>query len=144
MDIKKKYKRRVELASGRDRVELLLRNCQIVNVFSHSIVRGDIAIDSGKIIGMGDYDAVDVVDMEGKYIAPGLIDSHEHMESCLVTPEQLARVIVPKGTTTIVADPHEIANVCGLEGIRFMMEATRDIPLNVFFMLPSCRFHNAP
>ena len=76
--------------------------------------------------------------MEGKYIAPGLIDSHEHMESCLVTPEQLARVIVPKGTTTIVADPHEIANVCGLEGIRFMMEATRDIPLNVFFMLPSC------
>lgn len=138
MDIKKKYKRRVELASGRDRVELLLRNCQIVNVFSHSIVRGDIAIDSGKIIGMGDYDAVDVVDMEGKYIAPGLIDSHEHMESCLVTPEQLARVIVPKGTTTIVADPHEIANVCGLEGIRFMMEATRDIPLNVFFMLPSC------
>lgn len=138
MDIKEKYKRRVELASGRDRVELLLKNCQIVNVFSHSIVRGDIAIDSGKIIGIGDYDAVNTVDMEGGFIAPGLIDSHEHMESCLVTPEQLARVIVPKGTTTIIADPHEIANVCGLEGIEFMMEATRDIPLNVFFMLPSC------
>ena len=138
MDIKKKYKRRVELASGRDRVELLLRNCRIVNVFSHSIVRGDVAIDSGKIIGIGDYDAVKEVDMEEKFIAPGLIDSHEHMESCLVTPEQLARVIVPKGTTTIIADPHEIANVCGLEGIKFMMDATSDIPLNVFFMLPSC------
>lgn len=138
MDIKKKYKRRVELASGRDRVELLLKNCQIVNVFSHSIVRGDIAIDSGKIIGIGDYEAVTVVDMNNKFIAPGLIDSHEHMESCLVTPEQLARVVVPKGTTTIIADPHEIANVCGLEGIKFMMEATKDIPLNVFFMLPSC------
>ena len=138
MDIKKKYKRRVELASGRDRVELLLKNCQIVNVFSHSIVRGDIAIDSGKIIGIGDYEAVTVVDIKNKFIAPGLIDSHEHMESCLVTPEQLARVVVPKGTTTIIADPHEIANVCGLEGIKFMMEATKNIPLNVFFMLPSC------
>lgn len=138
MDIKKKYKRRVELASGRDKVELLLKNCQIVNVFSHSIVNGDIAIDSGKIIGIGDYEAVNVIDMEGRYVAPGLIDSHEHMESCLVTPEQLARVVVPKGTTTIIADPHEIANVCGLEGIRFMMEATENIPLNVFFMLPSC------
>ncbi|SHJ20036.1 Adenine deaminase [Dethiosulfatibacter aminovorans DSM 17477] len=138
MDIKKKYKRRVELASGRDRVELLLKNCRIVNVFSHSIVRGDVAIDSGKIIGIGDYEAVKVVDMEEQFIAPGLIDSHEHMESCLVTPEQLARVIVPKGTTTIIADPHEIANVCGLKGIKFMMDATSDIPLNVFFMLPSC------
>jgi len=138
VDIKKKYKRRVELASGRDKVELLLKNCQIVNVFSHSIVNGDIAIDSGKIIGIGDYEAVNVIDMEGRYVAPGLIDSHEHMESCLVTPEQLARVVVPKGTTTIIADPHEIANVCGLEGIRFMMEATENIPLNVFFMLPSC------
>jgi adenine deaminase len=138
VNIKKKYKRRVELAAGRDRVELLLKNCQIVNVFSHSIVRGDIAIDSGKIIGIGDYEAVNIVDMKDKFIAPGLIDSHEHMESCLVTPEQLARVIVPKGTTTIIADPHEIANVCGLEGIKFMMEATKNIPLNVFFMLPSC------
>lgn len=138
MDIKHKYKRRVELAAGRDKVELLLKNCRIVNVFSHSIVEGNLAIDSGKIIGIGDYEANRIIDMQGKYVAPGLIDSHEHMESSLVTPEQLARVIVPKGTTTIVADPHEIANVCGLKGIQFMIEATRNIPLNVFFMMPSC------
>lgn len=138
MDIKSKYKRRVELASGRDKVELLLKNCKMINVFSHKIVECDIAIDSGKIIGLGDYEAMTEIDLKGQYVAPGLIDSHEHMESSLVTPEQLARVVVPKGTTTIIADPHEIANVCGLEGINFMIEATRNIPLNVFFMLPSC------
>lgn len=138
MDLKNKYKRRVELAAGRDKVELLMKNCKIVNVFSHSIVEGHLAIDSGKIIGIGDYEAERTIDMHGKYIAPGLIDSHEHMESSLVTPEQLARVIVPKGTTTIIADPHEIANVCGLDGIQFMIDATRNIPLNVFFMMPSC------
>lgn len=138
MDIKSKYERRVELASGRDKVELLLKNCKMINVFSHKIVECDIAIDSGKIIGLGDYEAMTEIDLKGQYVAPGLIDSHEHMESSLVTPEQLARVVVPKGTTTIIADPHEIANVCGLEGINFMIEATRNIPLNVFFMLPSC------
>jgi adenine deaminase len=138
VDIKSKYKRRVELASGRDKVELLLKNCKMINVFSHKIVECDIAIDSGKIIGLGDYEAMTEIDLKGQYVAPGLIDSHEHMESSLVTPEQLARVVVPKGTTTIIADPHEIANVCGLEGINFMIEATRNIPLNVFFMLPSC------
>ncbi|MBN2287012.1 MAG: adenine deaminase [Tissierellales bacterium] len=110
----------------------------MINVFSHKIVECDIAIDSGKIIGLGDYEAMTEIDLKGQYVAPGLIDSHEHMESSLVTPEQLARVVVPKGTTTIIADPHEIANVCGLEGINFMIEATRNIPLNVFFMLPSC------
>lgn len=138
MDLKNKYKRRVELAAGRDKVELLMKNCKIVNVFSHSIVEGNLAIDSGKIIGIGDYEAHQTIDMKGRYVAPGLIDSHEHMESSLVTPEQLARVIVPKGTTTIVADPHEIANVCGLGGIQFMINATRNIPLNVFLMMPSC------
>ncbi|MBV1757208.1 MAG: adenine deaminase [Dethiosulfatibacter sp.] len=138
MDLKNKYIRRVELAAGRDKVELLLKNCKIVNVFSHSIVEGHLAIDSGKIIGIGDYEANQTIDMKGRYVAPGLIDSHEHMESSLVTPEQLARVIVPKGTTTIVADPHEIANVCGIKGIQFMIDATRNIPLNVFFMMPSC------
>jgi len=138
VDMLKKYKRRIDLAAGRDDVELVLKNCKIVNVFSHRIVKGNIAIDSGKIIGIGDYHGKKEIDMEGKYVAPGLIDSHQHMESSMVTPEQLARILLPLGTTTIIADPHEIANVCGLEGIEFMINSTRNIPLNVFFMLPSC------
>ncbi len=138
MGLLEKYKRRIDLAAGRDDVELVLKNCKIVNVFSHRILKGNIAIDSGKIIGIGDYTGVREVDMKGMFVAPGLIDSHQHMESSMVTPEQLARILVPHGTTTIIADPHEIANVCGLDGINFMINSTRDIPLNVFFMLPSC------
>jgi len=138
VDRKEKMKRRADLASGKMDVELVLTNCKIVNVFSHRIIEGNIAIDSGKIIGIGDYVGKKHIDMGGKYVAPGLIDSHEHLESCMVTPGQLARVVVPKGTTTIIADPHEIANVCGLDGINFMMEAAENVPLNVFFMLPSC------
>lgn len=138
MNIKEKYKRRVDLAAGRGKVELLLKNCKIINVFSHNIVEGNIALDGGKIIGIGDYEAQEIRDMAGKYVAPGLIDSHEHMESAMVTPWELARVVVPKGTTTIIADPHEIANVCGLQGLDFMMSATENLPINVFFMLPSC------
>ncbi len=138
MDMLEKYKRRIDLAAGRDKVELVLKNCKIVNVFSHRIIKGNIAIDSGKIIGIGDYLGRNEIDMKGRYVAPGLIDSHQHMESSMVTPEQVARILLPHGTTTIIADPHEIANVCGLDGINFMINSTRNIPLNVFFMLPSC------
>lgn len=138
MNKRERIKRRIDLAAGRDKVELVLKNCKIVNVFSHKIIEGNLAIDSGKIIGIGDYEGYKEIDMNGKYISPGLIDSHEHLESAMVTPDQMAIVVVPKGTTTIIADPHEIANVCGLEGIRFMMQAAETVPMNVFFMLPSC------
>ncbi len=130
--------RRIDLAAGRDEVELVLKNCKIVNVFSHKVVDGHIAIDSGKIIGIGDYKGFKEIDMKFKYVAPGLIDAHEHLESSMVTPDQMARIVVPRGTTTIIADPHEIANVCGIDGIKFMMSAVENVPLNVFFMLPSC------
>ncbi len=138
MTSRERVKRRIDLAAGRDKVQLVLKNCKIVNVFSHEINEGNIAIDSGKIIGIGDYQGLEEVDMKGKFIAPGLIDSHEHLESAMVTPAQMARVVVPRGTTTIIADPHEIANVCGLKGIEFMMKSVEQTPLNVFFMLPSC------
>lgn len=138
MTKRERVQRRIHLAAGRDKVELVLKNCKIVNVFNHKIVDGNIAIDQGKIIGIGDYKGHKEIDMEFKYVAPGLIDSHEHLESAMVTPAQLSRVVVPRGTTTIIADPHEIANVCGIEGIEFMMESAKEAPLNVFFMLPSC------
>jgi adenine deaminase len=138
MDRKIKLKRRIDLAYGRDPVDLVLKNCRVVNVFNHSIEEKNIAIDSGKIIGLGDYEGKKVIDLKGKFVVPGLIDSHVHIESSLATPGHLAEVIVPKGTTTIIADPHEIANVLGTTGIQFMIDASENIPLNVFIMLPSC------
>ncbi|MDX9917148.1 MAG: adenine deaminase [Gudongella sp.] len=131
-------KRRIDVAKGKIKAELVLKNCKIVNVFTHTITEGDIAIDSGMVVGIGDYDGEINKDVDGGFVAPGFIDSHMHLESAMVTPEQLASVVVPMGTTTIITDPHEIANVCGIEGIRFMMDSTKNLPLNVLFMIPSC------
>ena len=133
-----RIKHLIDVASKRKKTEILLKNCKIINVFSNEIIEGNLAIDSGKIIGIGDYQGLIEIDLEGKYLSPGLIDSHVHMESSMVLPSQFARAVVPKGTTSVITDPHEIANVCGLEGIKFMMESTKDLPLNVYYMLPSC------
>ncbi len=133
-----RLKRRANLASGKILADLVLLNCKVINVFNGKIIHGNIAIDGGKIIGIGSYDAKEKIDLAGSYVAPGLIDAHMHMESTLVTPNQMARIIVPRGTTTVIADPHEIANVLGLEGVKFMMHATEKTTLNGFFMLPSC------
>lgn len=133
-----RLKERVKLASGRGKVELVLHGGRVVNVFNGKIEEKSIAIHKGKIIGLGAYEGESEVDLKGAYVVPGLIDAHMHMESTLVTPDQMARILVPRGTTTVVADPHEIANVCGLEGVRYMIEAAEKTPLNGFFMLPSC------
>ena len=133
-----RMKLRAELASGKRPVELVLKNCRIINVFNGKIIASDIAIDHGKIIGIGSYEGETVIDLNGLYVAPGLIDAHMHMESTLVTPDQMARIIVPRGTTTVIADPHEIANVLGMDGVQYMIDATAETALNGFFMLPSC------
>ena len=133
-----RLKRRALLANGDILPDLVLTNGKVINVFNGKIIEGNIAIDNGKIIGIGNYEAKEKVDLNGAYVAPGLIDAHMHMESTMVTPDQMARIIVPRGTTTVVADPHEIANVLGLDGIQFMMNATENTVLNGFFMLPSC------
>jgi adenine deaminase len=130
-------KRRIDIAAGREKPELVLKNAKIVNVFSHEIIDGDIAIDSGKIAGIGNYDGVMNIDIEGQYVSPGLIDGHVHIESSMASPSQFARAIVPRGTTTIIADPHEIANVRGLDGINYILDSSEDLPLNVYVMLPS-------
>ena len=103
-------------------VDLLLVNARIVNVFSGRVVDGSIAIRDGFIVGFGDYEAAQTIDLEGQYVAPGFIDSHVHIESSMTCVSEFARTVAPCGTTTVVADPHEIANVLGIEGVRFMLE----------------------
>ncbi|GAA0179649.1 adenine deaminase [Clostridium sediminicola] len=136
--MKKNIKNMIDLAAGRKKIELVLKNCKVVNVFSNEVIEGDIAIDKGVIIGVGRYTGETEIDIEGQYISPGLVDGHVHIESTMVTPNQFARAVVPRGTTTIITDPHEIANVCGVKGIEFMINNSKELPLDVFFMLPSC------
>ncbi|WP_027361709.1 adenine deaminase [Halodesulfovibrio aestuarii] len=130
--------RRVDMAAGRTPVDTLITNCKVVDVFSQTIFESSVAIGDGKIVGFGEYEAAKTIDAAGGYVMPGLIDGHVHIESSVVSPAQFAKCVLPYGTTTIVADPHEIANVCGLEGIRYMLDASKDLPLNVRIMLPSC------
>ena len=136
--MKAEIKQKIDLAYGRIKPELVLKNARIVNVFSHEIVEGDIAIHQGKIVGIGNYVGQEEIDLGGKFVAPGLIDGHVHIESSMVSPTQFARAVVPRGTTTIIADPHEIANVKGIEGIKYMLDSSEGLPLNAYFMLPSC------
>lgn len=131
-------KRMIDSAAMRRKVDLVLKNGKIVNVFSHEVLEGDLAIDNGKFIGIGNYEGHEEIDLMGKTVAPGLIDAHVHIESSSSTPLEYARAVLPKGTTTIIADPHEIANVLGLDGIKYMLESSKDLPLKCYFMLPSC------
>jgi len=129
----------VAVARGEQQADLLLRNGQLVNVFSGTIEESDVAIANAKIVGIGPgYRATESVDLGGSYVVPGLIDAHVHMESSLCTPPQFARAVVPHGITTVVTDPHEIANVAGVAGIHYMATATQGLPLHTFFMAPSC------
>ncbi len=129
---------RIRIASGEGEADLLIRNGRVVNVFSGEIERKDIAVYAGVILGFGDYPAREVIDVKGDFICPGLIDGHVHVESSMVTLPHFARAVLAHGTTTVVIDPHEIANVMGQEGVRLMAESARGIPLNVFVMIPSC------
>jgi adenine deaminase len=117
--------------------EVLLRNARILDVFSGRFFRGDLAWAQGQILGFGG-EAERVVDVDGAYVIPGFIDSHMHIESSKLSPKEFAKAVLPHGTTAVISDPHEIANVLGTEGIRWMIEATKDLPLRVFFMAPSC------
>lgn len=129
---------KIEVALGRQKADLVIKNANIINVFTKEIVQGDIAICKDSIVGIGTYDGIKEIDATGKYICPGLIDSHVHIESTMVTPVEFAKAVLPYGTTTIIADPHEIANVCGINGIHFMLDQSSELPLNMYFMIPSC------
>ena len=128
----------VNVASGRQKADLVLKNATYVNVFSNELCQGDIAVAKGQIVGMGSYDGEVEVDVSGKIVCPGFIDAHIHLESSLVSPKEFARAVLPHGTTTVITDPHEITNVMGTDGIDYMLQATEGLPIDVRFMLPSC------
>lgn len=116
----------------------VIKNANIVNVFTGEIQHGDVAMRDGIILGIGTYSGREEYDAEGRYLCPGLIDSHVHIESSMAHPSRFASLILQQGTTAIIADPHEIANVCGTDGIQYMLDQTEWLPLSVFMMLPSC------
>ena len=128
----------IEVAAGREKADLVLKNASYVNVFSSEICRGDIAVAEGLIVGMGEYSGETEVDVSGKIVLPGFIDAHIHLESAMVSPHEFAKAVLPHGTTTVICDPHEIANVMGTDGIEYLLQATEDLPVDVRFMLPSC------
>lgn len=137
---KNELKDLIDAAAGRRKADLVIKNCRIVNVLSGEIYLGEIAIADGKIIGMDkdEYDGEKIFDANGKFLAPGFIDAHIHIESSYISPEQLGRIIIPCGTTSIIADPHEIANVCGLRGLKYMLDAAQRTKLNIIYAMPSC------
>lgn len=125
-------------ARGEKKVDTLFINGNIVNVFSGEIYQANVAVHGGLIVGFGDYVASQTIDLQGKFLCPGFMDGHMHLESSMVSPTEFARAVIPKGTTTIVCDPHEIANVKGIEGIKYILRANKVVPLDIYAMVPSC------
>ena len=140
-------RKRIEVAAGRREPDLVIKNCKIVSVDTHEIIEGDIAISDDKIAGIGEYDGPNVIDAGGQYAMPGFVEGHIHIESSFCTPEEFSRLVVPHGTTTAIADPHEITNVAGLDGFDYMVRAAKKSAMDIKFMLPSCvpstNFENA-
>lgn len=128
----------IPYALGEQQAELVLKNACVVDVFARRTHSADIAIQNGTIVGVGSYRGKTEVELAGRYVCPGLIDAHVHIESSMTSPGIFARHILPHGTTTIIADPHEIGNVAGERGMEYMLRASEDVPVNVYFMLPSC------
>ena len=128
----------IDAAISRNQCDIVLKNARYVDVFCGKVRKGDIAIKDDRIVGIGRYRAKQVYDLSGKYILPGFIDAHVHIESSKLSPEGFASLVVPRGTTTVIADPHEIVNVCGEGGAKYIAEAASRTPLDVKLMLPSC------
>lgn len=129
----------IAAARGEEPVDLLLANAQLVNVLSGEIHPADIAIHDGRVVGLGNYPkARQVEDLGGRFVCPGFVDAHVHLESSMVQPAEFAKAVVPHGTTAVVCDPHEIANVLGLDGVRYILDASEGLPVRVYVMAPSC------
>lgn len=130
--------RRISVASGKEPADTVVKNGKIIDIFNGEIIEGDIAIVDGYFAGVGQYEGKSIVDAQGSYVLPGFIDGHVHIESSLVTPSEFAKVLLPHGVTTVIADPHEIANVLGTDGIQYMLDSSENLPIDIFIMLPSC------
>jgi adenine deaminase len=128
----------IRAARGLDKADLVLKNGEIINVFTMKLEKADVAICEGKICGIGTYEGLEEVDISGKFVAPGFMDGHIHIESSLMMPAEFSKAVIVHGTTAVMTDPHEIANVCGTQGIDFMMEESVNLPLDIYFLLPSC------
>ena len=128
----------IDVAAGRKKADLVLKNATYVNVFSGELETCDIAVAEGLIVGLGSYEGFEEADMTGKIVCPGFIDAHIHLESSLVTPSEFVRAVIPHGTTTVITDPHEITNVMDTHGIDYMLAATENLPVDTLFMIPSC------
>ena len=134
-----KLEKIIKVARGTEKADLVIKNANIINVLSEEIHKSDIAICDGIIAGIGkDYEGKKEIDAKGAYVCPAFIDGHVHLESSMLLPHEFAKAVVPCGTTTVITDPHEISNVLGLHGISYMHEAVKNLPLNVYTMLPSC------
>ncbi|NQT29201.1 MAG: adenine deaminase [Candidatus Saganbacteria bacterium] len=131
-------KERIAAALGNKKAELVLKNGQLINVFSGQIYKADVAIQKGVIAGIGSYQGTQEIDLNGRYLVPGFIDSHLNLESTMLIPGELARAVIPHGTTAVICDPHAIANVLGAAGVKFLIEASKTIPLDIYFNVPSC------
>jgi len=140
-------KNRIDVAAGRKPADLVLKNGRIVNVLSCEIYSGDVAVAGRRIAGLGEYDGVETIDLEGRYVCPGFIDSHVHIESSMLSVPEFANVVVARGVTAVITDPHEIANVMGAEGVRFMLASSKYCPISVYFMasssVPASPFENS-
>ena len=128
----------IAVAAGREKADLVLKNAKYLNVFANEFLCGDIAVANGLIAGVGKYDGKTEIDVSGKLVLPGFIDAHIHLESSMVTPAEFAKAVVAHGTTTVITDPHEIANVMGIDGVEYMIQASQNLPIDVHFMMPSC------
>lgn len=131
-------KQQILTAKGDVRAELVLKNARVINVFTNEIEQADVAIRQGVILGVGHYTGETELDLQGKYVCPGLVDGHIHIESSMLCGPAFEQAVLPHGTTAVVTDPHEISNVAGTAGLDFMLETTKDLALSVYFMLPSC------
>ena len=128
----------IKAALKQEPCSLVLKNATYVNVFTHKLSKGDIAIKDDKIVGIGTYSGDVEIDCKNKVVIPGLIDGHVHIESSMLTPEGFASLVMPHGTTSVIADPHEITNVCGMDGFNYMVNASKNVPLDIYYQLPSC------
>lgn len=133
-----KMKKIIDVAQGHEPADVVFKNATYFNPYTKSFLKGDIAVSDGYIAGIGEYEGNTVIDLDGLYITSGLIDSHMHIESGMVTPGEYAKAVLPRGVTTVIADPHEVANVSGLQGIKFLMDQKNTSPLDIRFMMPSC------
>lgn len=130
--------RRIKAAKGIEKADIVIKNAKICDILAHRIVEGDVAIADGVIMGIGRYEGEIEMDAGGRYVMPTLVEGHVHIESSMLTPGEYAKLCAIKGVTEVIADPHEIANVLGEKGLKFMIEAAKGVPINIRFMLPSC------